>query len=32
MAPKAIAKALTRSVESVKAKAKSDRLNIAKLR
>ncbi|MBH1992389.1 MAG: hypothetical protein I8H86_05830 [Sphingomonadaceae bacterium] len=32
MALKAIAKALTRSEESVKARAKEDSLNIAKLR
>ena len=32
MALKAIAKALTRSEESVKARAKQDGLNIAKLR
>ncbi|MBN8814966.1 MAG: hypothetical protein J0J06_05910 [Sphingomonas sp.] len=32
MALKAIAKALTRSEESVKARAKEDGLNIAKLR
>lgn len=32
MALKAIAKALTRSEESVKDRAKADRLNIAKLR
>tara|TARA_B100000678_G_C17949967_1_gene398795 strand:+ start:101 stop:280 length:180 start_codon:yes stop_codon:yes gene_type:complete len=32
MGLKAIAKALTRSEESVKARAKEDKLNIAKLR
>ena len=32
MSLKAIAKALTRSEESVKTRAKEDRLNIAKLR